>query len=106
MSELPFTPPPPAVTPPLERASTTTIGVYADSRGLGKCRGPNCGAPIEWAQVVDSGRRMCFNRGAARTAISYEPGSRRRIDHLDLTANHWATCPDADAFRAQHKDQR
>jgi len=103
MSELPFRPAPPLLVQ-RDPALRSTIGVYADSRGLGKCRGPNCGAPIEWAQVTGSGRRLCFNRGVTRCAISYEPASRRRVDHLDRAAIH--ACPDAAVFRAEHKDQR
>lgn len=78
-----------------------TVEIYADTRGVSKCSSPRCGKRILWAQVVKTGRKMCFDDTdlpALRTR--HDPGSRRLIEEVDLDANHWATCPDARKFNA------
>lgn len=77
-------------------APTRTIAVYADTRGPGTCRG--CGARMTWAEVVASGKRMCFTGDPV--ALRTEHGADHRlIEHLDFAENHWATCPEAPSFR-------
>jgi hypothetical protein len=73
-----------------------TIFVYSDTRGTAKCRG--CGASITWAQVVKSGKRMCFDGDPVALRTRHDD-SRRLIEELDLDTNHWATCPDAKTFK-------
>lgn len=75
-----------------------TLAVYADTKGPGRCRG--CGAAITWAEIVDSGKRMCFTGQpvALRTEHSLD---RRLIEHLPFEDNHWAACPDRQRFAAK-----
>ena len=76
------------------------IEVYADTRGVSRCTGRTCGQRILWAEVVKSGKKMCFNDPEA-VALKQraEPGSNRLIESLDLDDNHWATCPDRKQFK-------
>lgn len=78
-------------------AEPKTITVWNDTRGKAHCRG--CGAPIEWAKVVASGKKMCFNNAIVPLRTETDPHSRRVIVVADLATNHWATCPDRDRFR-------
>lgn len=73
-----------------------TLAVYADSKGRASCRG--CGAAITWAELVSSGKRMCFTGDPV--ALRTEHGEDRRlIEHLAFEENHWATCPNAPQFK-------
>lgn len=59
----------------------------------GTCR--SCGARVEWATVAATGRRMPFDPPV--TVLS-------RLDEyvevdMDRTRSHFATCPDAEAWR-------
>lgn len=76
-----------------------TIEIYADTRGTGRCRHEACGAVITWAQVVKSGRRMCFDGEPVALRTRHDPQTRRLIEEVDLAENHWATCPGADTFK-------
>jgi hypothetical protein len=77
---------------------TKTIEIYQASRGRTTCRGASCGAPIEWAEVVNSGKRLCFD--APITPLRTFPDERGRlVDVVDLSRSHWATCPDTKSFR-------
>jgi len=78
-----------------------TIEVFADTRGRGVCRGPHCGAAITWAEVVQTGRRMPFDGDPVALETRHDPASGRLIEALDLTANHWATCPDWLSFKTR-----
>ena len=73
------------------------IDIYADTRGPAKCKG--CGRAIEWATIVASGKKMCFD--GAIVALSGYPHkvSGRRVESVDLATNHWATCPAAALFK-------
>jgi len=72
-----------------------TISVWHDRRSRSRCRG--CDARIEWAEVVASGKRMCFDDVFVLSSHVHTNG--RTIDVVDLTRNHWATCPARDQFR-------
>jgi hypothetical protein len=75
-----------------------TVEIFADTRGVSRCKGATCGKRILWAQVVATGRKMCFSDPelpALRTRFSED---RRLIEEVDLGANHWATCPDSKSF--------
>ena len=76
-----------------------TIEIYADTRGVSRCTGPTCGQKILWAQVVKSGKKMCFN-DIELVALSTrrEMATGRLIESVDLDANHWATCSDVNRF--------
>jgi hypothetical protein len=75
------------------------LKLYRDSRNYGTCR--SCGASIEWADLV-SGRRMPFDPPIVpvRTQGSLLDGD-RIVEDVDttITRSHFATCPDAKAWR-------
>jgi len=73
------------------------IAIYADTRGRGYCR--SCKAPIEWAEVVISGRRMPFDPPIV--AVRTSEFDRRAVEEVDttITKSHFATCPDSKAWR-------
>jgi len=74
---------------------TPTIEIFQDSRERAQCRG--CQAAIEWATIVATGRRMCFN--SIRIVEKKLLPDGRIVAVVDRSLNHWATCPDADRFR-------
>lgn len=76
--------------------SLKTIEIYADTRGPGVCRG--CGARIEWAEVVKSGKRMCFT-GEIVALTTRRNDDKRLIETVDFDTNHWADCPKAKDFK-------
>jgi hypothetical protein len=79
-----------------------TIEIFADTRGVSRCKASNCGQRILWATIVRSGRKMCFDDiqlPALRTR--HDPESHRLIEEVDLGANHWATCPGRAGFQAR-----
>jgi hypothetical protein len=80
-----------------------TIHVYADTKGPGKCRG--CGASITWAEIVKSGKRMCFN-GSPVALYTHHTTDMRLVEAIDITENHWKSCPDADSFRRRNATPR
>lgn len=79
------------------------IAIYADSRGKDRCR--SCGAPIEWAEVVASGKRMPFDRELVVVRTEGNPITGRVIEHVDtsISASHFATCPDAQDWRGRKR---
>jgi hypothetical protein len=81
-------------------STTRTIEVYADTFGKAHCSAASCRAPIEWATVVKSGKKMCFNNEIVALRTFTEPGSGRQIAVVDFETNHWASCPDRDRFRS------
>lgn len=80
-------------------SATKTIQIFADTLGRARCRG--CQAPIEWGEIVASGKKMPFDPPIAVFSEHVDPASRRRVQVVDLATNHWATCPKRDQFR-QH----
>lgn len=74
-----------------------TIEIYADTRGRATCRG--CHAPIEWAEIVATGKKMCFNGQIVVLSSRQLVNSLRVIELVDLATNHWAACPQRDQFR-------
>lgn len=73
------------------------IEVFADTRGQAICRG--CGAPIEWAEIVKSGKKMCFDGQILALTTRHDPATQRLIERVDQATNHWATCPKAKDFK-------
>lgn len=73
------------------------LEIYADTRGQAVCRG--CGAPIEWAEIVASGKKMCFDGRIVALKTRHDEGTQRRIEAVDFATNHWATCSDAKRFK-------
>lgn len=78
-------------------STTRTIEIYADTRGFARCRG--CGAAIEWAEIVATGKKMCFDTAIVALATRHSPQTNRLIEVVDLETNHWASCPDAAKFK-------
>lgn len=77
-----------------------TIRIWADTRGAAVCRG--CPARIEWATVVESGKRMCFDEiVTVETTTDTKTG--RPIIVALLDKNHWATCPDRERFHQRRR---
>jgi hypothetical protein len=73
------------------------IEIWADTRGKATCRG--CRAPIEWAEVVKSGKRMPFDGEIVALQTRHDLATHRLIEAVDLSTNHWGTCPQAKSFR-------
>jgi len=69
--------------------------VYQDSRRPGRCR--SCGARIEWAIVAASHREIPLDAGGAVLCSQHSLIDGRIVDLVDST--HFATCPDAKAWR-------
>lgn len=72
------------------------LEVYADTRGPAICRG--CGAAIEWAELVASGKRMCFT-GTIVALETRHDADGRLVERVAFDTNHWADCPARDRFR-------
>lgn len=74
------------------------IGIYQDSRGKGHCR--SCGAAIEWAKTF-RGKWMPFDGEIVAVRTQGSPIGNRVIEYVDttVTPSHFATCPDAKAWR-------
>jgi hypothetical protein len=75
-----------------------TIEVFADTKGKARCRG--CDAKITWAEIVKTGRKMCFDGEPVALRTRHDT-SHRLIEELDLSTNHWATCPEAGQFKGR-----
>ena len=76
------------------------IDIYADTRRSGTCR--SCGAPIEWATVVKSGKALPFNAPIAPVRMQpplYGPEREVHVVDSTITTAHFATCPQAAQWR-------
>jgi hypothetical protein len=76
------------------------LQIFQDSRGKGSCR--SCGAPIEWAELVASGKRMPFDAPiVALKTHGNTLGGARIVEDVDttVTLSHFATCPNAKTWR-------
>lgn len=78
-------------------SDTRTIEVYHDTLGPGICRG--CHAGITWAEIVTTGKRMCFTGRPVALRTRHEDSTRRLIDAYDFDDNHWRACPNAGDFK-------
>jgi hypothetical protein len=74
-----------------------TARIWADSRGAARCRA--CQAPIVWAELVTSGKRMPFNAPLVALETQVDRAAHRTQELVDLGESHFATCPQADRFR-------
>lgn len=80
--------------------TANNIAIYADTRSIGRCNGPNCGKLILWATLASTGKKMCFDDTELPALRTYhEEGSGRLIEVVDRDANHWASCVDSKRFR-------
>lgn len=70
---------------------TTSLFVYDDTKGSGECR--SCHAPIEWFEMVGSGKRHPFNAGVVYLATKLEETTRRLIGIISSDDSHFASCP-------------
>ena len=78
-------------------AETRTTWVYADTVGRARCRDMNCQERITWAELVTSGKKMCFD--GELVALKTEDRDGRQVWEVDLDTNHWATCVGAKGFK-------
>jgi hypothetical protein len=74
------------------------IRIWQQSRARGICR--SCGARIEWAKVVDSGRAIPLDVPVTVANVT-QFADGRLIEHLDptISKSHFATCPQAAQWR-------
>lgn len=79
------------------KSGIKTIQIWSDTRGRATCHG--CRAPIEWGEVVASGKRMPFSGQIVALSTHADPATRRRVDVVDLATNHWADCDQAKRFK-------
>lgn len=75
------------------------IEIWADTRGGGTCR--SCGAPVEWAMLVKSSKKMPFDAPIVAVLTKHDPATHRVIETIDsaVTTSHFASCPDRDKWR-------
>lgn len=78
-----------------------TIQIFADTRGRARCTAASCRADIEWATIVGSGKKMCFQAPIVALSTHHDPGTRRLVEVVELATNHWANCPAKDQFRSK-----
>jgi hypothetical protein len=74
-----------------------TAWIYADTLGQTLCRGAQCRAKITWAEMVSSGKKMCFDGEPKPLEIADRLG--RPVWQVDLQTTHWRSCPDQQVFR-------
>ena len=74
------------------------LAIYQDSKGKGTCR--SCGAPIEWAELVSSGKRMPFDGKIVAVRSQANVLDDRVIEFVDTSVSptHWSSCPQAKAW--------
>lgn len=77
---------------------TKVLEVYRDTYGRSRCRGLDCGAWLTWYELVESGKRMCFD-GHPQPESTREDLTGRLIWAIPFEANHWAHCPNAIDFK-------
>lgn len=75
------------------------IDIYQDSRGKGRCR--SCGADVEWAEVVKSGKRIPFDGEIVTVRTQGGILESRIVETVDtgVTSSHFETCPQAKDWR-------
>lgn len=74
------------------------IEIYKDTKGREVCNGTTCRERLTWAEIVASGKKMCFSGDPAPVYMRNEMGTGRVIEALPFDKNHWATCPDRAQF--------
>lgn len=83
----------------LEKNPNRWMEVWVDTMGYAKCRGPKCGEQILWAELVLTGRKMCFDGRAVALRTRTDEATGREIAAFDFTDNHWRACADAERFK-------
>jgi hypothetical protein len=73
--------------------------IWKDTIRQDTCRSARCGRRIWWAQVVKSGRFMCFDQAPEALVTEVELETHREQITVDLAPNHYATCPGRQEFR-------
>lgn len=86
---------------PLAMATEITIELYADTRAPGRCR--SCKAALQWATVVESGKKLPFDADRFAVISTRRDEAGRLIERADRRTNHWATCPGATLFKGKGK---
>ena len=75
-----------------------TTEIFADTRAHATCRG--CSAPIVFAEIVKSGKRMPFDLPLVALKTRHDDGH-RLIEEVDLGESHFASCRLARDFRTK-----
>ena len=79
--------------------ATRTIEVFDDTLSPPRpCAGFNCRAKIVWAEVVSSGKKMCFTAPAVPLRTRHDE-SGRLVAVMAFEDNHWASCVDRARFK-------
>ena len=75
------------------------IDIWADTKGKSICN--SCQAPIEWATVRKSGKKMPFDGEIVSVQTGNDPDTWRAFETVDtdVTRVHFETCPDAARWR-------
>ena len=78
------------------------LEIWAESINKSHCR--SCHAPIEWALLLHSKKRMPFDPPI--TAVSQRSVAGNLLLTVDTakTTTHFATCPHADVWRQRRAD--
>jgi hypothetical protein len=80
--------------------SEQTIEVWDDSLSSERpCNGATCREKLVWAEVVKSGRKMCFTAPAVPLRTRTDEQTGRLIAVMSFGDNHWSTCPDSKGFK-------
>jgi hypothetical protein len=80
------------------------LQIFDDTRDKSTCR--SCNAPIEWAQLRQSGRRMPFDGDIVpvRSEVA-DDGRLVLVVDTSVTRSHFATCPHAAGWRRSGVDK-
>jgi hypothetical protein len=79
------------------------IRVWADTRGESVCQ--SCGAPIEFVEVVSSGKRMPFDSPIIVVEHILIAETQREIAVIDTkeSPSHFGTCPQAQYWKGRKR---
>ena len=84
-------------TPSVSRRKTMIEITRGTPPVIGCCRSRRCEAQIEWVRTVKANRAMPINVPAVLHIDTLPDGTQRIF--VDDASVHWATCPDAKAFK-------
>lgn len=80
--------------------SEQTIEVWDDSFSNERpCNGATCTDKLQWAEIVKSGKRMCFTAPAVPLRTKTDEQTGKLIAVMAFNDNHWRTCADAKNFK-------
>jgi hypothetical protein len=77
--------------------SEQLVAVIASTKGRGRCRGEHCDASITWYRTHPANRAMPFTGEPVPRKSERVDGE--LIEYMSADDCHWASCPDAPAFK-------